>query len=79
MKREKDIPSNVDFWIGPLYYAMGIDIPLYTPIFALSRVVGWSAHYIEQITNNKLIRPKAEYVGPLELKFPYKRDFINKL
>lgn len=79
MRNEKNIPANVDFWIGPLYYAMGIDIPLYTPIFALSRVVGWTAHYIEQITNNKLIRPKAEYVGPLELKFPYERKFIDKL
>jgi len=58
---------------------MGIDIPLYTPIFAISRIVGWSAHYIEQIQDNKIIRPKAEYIGPINLKFPYERKFIEKL
>jgi len=79
MKKERNIPANVDFWIGPLYYAMGIDIPLYTPIFAISRIVGWSAHYIEQIQDNKIIRPKAEYIGPINLKFPYERKFIEKL
>lgn len=65
----KRIPANIDFYTGPLYYVLGIPIELYTPIFAMSRTVGWTAHYIEQVTNNRLIRPKAEYVGPMGLKY----------
>ncbi len=79
MWRERKIPANVDFWIGPIYYTLDLDIPLYTPLFALSRVVGWAAHYIEQVQENKIIRPKADYVGPRGLNFPYKRNWLSKL
>ncbi|MFC1844159.1 citrate/2-methylcitrate synthase [Thermodesulfobacteriota bacterium] len=60
---------NVDFYTAPLYNAMGIPPELYTPIFAISRTVGWTAHVLEQWSNNKLIRPRAEYTGPSLLKF----------
>ena len=55
---------NVDFFSGTLYNAMGIPSELFTPIFAISRVVGWTAHILEQLKNNRLIRPTANYVGP---------------
>lgn len=64
MKAEKGLDPNVDFFSAAVYYMLGIDIDLYTPIFAMSRVVGWSAHAMEQLENNRLIRPRAEYVGP---------------
>ena len=66
MKEKKNILPNVDFPAGPAYYMMGIDIPLYTPIFVMSRVAGWTAHVIEQKENNRIIRPMSEYVGPGE-------------
>ncbi|MBU0664081.1 MAG: citrate synthase [Proteobacteria bacterium] len=55
---------NVDFYTGTLYRAMGIPTELFTPIFAMSRAVGWTAHILEQWRNNRLIRPSAKYVGP---------------
>jgi citrate synthase len=55
---------NVDFYSGILYRAMGISTELFTPIFAMSRAVGWSAHILEQWRNNRLIRPSANYTGP---------------
>lgn len=64
MKAEKDLDPNVDFFSAAVYYMLGIDIDLYTPIFAMSRVAGWSAHAMEQWAHNRLIRPRAEYVGP---------------
>jgi len=64
MLREKGLHPNLDFPVAPAYYLMGLPIPLYTPIFVLSRVVGWSAHIIEQLDNNRLIRPTALYNGP---------------
>jgi 2-methylcitrate synthase/citrate synthase II len=64
MNREKQILPNVDFPTSYLYYLMGLPIEIYTPIFALARVAGWTAHMIEQLDNNKLIRPKAIYEGP---------------
>jgi len=60
---------NVDFYTAPLYNAMGIPLELYTPIFAISRTVGWTAHVLEQWSNNKLIRPRAKYTGSSLLKF----------
>ncbi len=69
MWKEKKIPSNIDLYTGVLYYQLGIPIPMYTPIFAMGRVVGWSAHYIEQVLNNKLIRPTEKYTGPVGLKY----------
>jgi citrate synthase len=61
---EKHLFPNLDWPAGRLYYALGLDIPLYTPIFVMSRVAGWSAHFIEQHENNRLIRPRSRYVGP---------------
>jgi len=63
MKREKNLLPNVDAYSASTYYMMGIPIDLYTPIFAISRISGWTAHILEQYANNKLIRPRAEYVG----------------
>ena len=65
MRREKHIDANVDFYSASTYYQLGIPIELFTPIFAVSRVSGWTAHVLEQYANNRLIRPRAEYVGPL--------------
>jgi citrate synthase len=64
VKAEKKLFANVDFYSASMYYTMGIAIDLYTPIFAVSRISGWSAHVLEQLANNRLIRPRAEYVGP---------------
>nr|MBF0221110.1 hypothetical protein [Desulfobulbaceae bacterium] len=54
---------NVDLYTASLYHAMGIPVDLFTPIFAISRTVGWTAHILEQWSNNRLIRPRANYVG----------------
>jgi citrate synthase len=66
MAREKKMFPNLDWPAGRLYHALNLKIPLYTPIFAMSRITGWSAHIIEQIENNRLIRPRGLYngVGP---------------
>jgi citrate synthase len=64
IKTEKKLNANVDFYSASTYYALGIPIDLFTPIFAVSRVSGWTAHVLEQYANNRLIRPRAEYVGP---------------
>jgi citrate synthase len=64
VKAEKKLNPNVDFYSASTYYALGIPIELFTPIFAVSRVSGWTAHVLEQYANNRLIRPRAEYVGP---------------
>ena len=64
MRTEKQINANVDFYSASTYYLLGIPIALFTPIFAVSRVSGWTAHVLEQYANNRLIRPRAEYVGP---------------
>lgn len=61
---EKNLPPNLDWPSARLYHYLGLDVPLYTPLFVLSRVVGWSAHVIEQLDNNRLIRPRARYTGP---------------
>lgn len=69
MWERKEIPPNLDFYAAPIFYSLGIEIPLYTPIFAASRVFGWMAHYDEQVAENKLIRPDATYVGPSGLSY----------
>lgn len=61
---EKQLPPNVDFYSASTYTYLGIPRDLFTPIFAMSRVSGWTAHILEQYSNNRLIRPRAEYVGP---------------
>lgn len=64
IKREKKLNANVDFYSASTYTTLGIDIDLFTPIFAVSRISGWTAHVIEQHDDNRLIRPRADYVGP---------------
>jgi citrate synthase len=63
---EKKLPPNLDWPSARLYYYLGLPVPLYTPLFVVSRVVGWSAHIIEQFAGNRLIRPRARYTGPVE-------------
>jgi citrate synthase len=63
MASEKNLLPNLDWPAGRLYHAMGLEVPLYTPIFVMSRVAGWGAHVIEQLDNNRLIRPRARYTG----------------
>ena len=63
IKAEKKLNANVDFYSASTYYSMGIPIDLFTPIFAVSRMSGWTAHVLEQYRNNRLIRPRAEYTG----------------
>ena len=64
VKGEKKLNPNVDFYSASTYYTLGIPIALFTPIFAVSRVSGWTAHVLEQLGNNRLIRPRADFVGP---------------
>ena len=70
IKAEKELNANVDFYSASTYTTLGIDIDLFTPIFAISRISGWAAHVIEQHDDNRLIRPRADYVGP-EWPAPY--------
>ena len=63
IKNTKGLNANVDFYSASTYYSLGIPIDLYTPIFAVSRMSGWTAHILEQYRNNRLIRPRAEYTG----------------
>lgn len=64
VKTEKKLNPNVDFYSASTYHVLGIPIDLFTPIFAVSRISGWTAHVLEQYANNRLIRPRAEYTGP---------------
>ncbi len=64
MKAEKKLNANVDFYSASTYHTLGIDVDLFTPVFAVSRISGWTAHVIEQLEDNRLIRPRAEYIGP---------------
>jgi len=64
VKAEKKLNPNVDFYSASTYHALGINVDLFTPIFSVSRVSGWTAHVLEQYAHNRLIRPRAEYIGP---------------
>jgi citrate synthase len=64
MASEKNLHPNLDWPAGRLFHALGLEVPLYTPIFVMSRITGWSAHVIEQLDTNRLIRPRARYTGP---------------
>ena len=72
MKEEKQIDANVDFYSASTYHTLGIAVDLFTPIFVVSRVAGWTAHVLEQYDNNRLIRPRAEYIGP-----EYPQTFVH--
>jgi citrate synthase len=63
VRGDKKLNANVDFYSASTYHTLGIDIDLFTPIFAVSRISGWAAHIIEQLDDNRLIRPRAEYEG----------------
>jgi citrate synthase len=63
VKDTKGLNANVDFYSASTYYSLGIPIDLFTPIFAVSRMSGWTAHILEQYKNNRLIRPRADYTG----------------
>jgi citrate synthase len=61
---EKKLNANVDFYSASVYHMLGIDVDLFTPLFVMSRMSGWTAHVMEQLADNRLIRPRAEYIGP---------------
>jgi citrate synthase len=75
VKDEKKLNANVDFYSASTYHTLGIDVDLFTPIFAVSRVGGWTAHVIEQLDDNRLIRPRADYIGPV---YPQKYVAVEK-
>ena len=75
VKADKKINANVDFYSASTYHTLGIDVDLFTPIFAVARVGGWTAHIIEQLDNNRLIRPRADYIGPA---YPQKYLAVEK-
>lgn len=69
MLSEKKIYANVDFYSATSYYYLGIPLELFTPVFAVSRISGWTAHVLEQLADNRIIRPRAEYVGPRNRRY----------
>ena len=69
MVSEKNLYPNVDFYSATVYYSLGIPTDLFTPIFAIARTSGWTAHVLEQLADNRLIRPKSLYDGPDDLKY----------
>ncbi|MEI7645384.1 MAG: citrate synthase [Chloroflexales bacterium] len=69
VQAERALPVNVDFYSASVYYTLGIPVDLFTPIFAISRVAGWTAHIYEQYSDNRLIRPEAEYIGPMDVHY----------
>jgi citrate synthase len=64
IKADRKLNANVDFYSASTYHSLGIELDLFTPVFAVSRISGWTAHVIEQLDDNRLIRPRAEYIGP---------------
>ena len=68
MLKTKSLHANVDFYSATVYYSLGIPTDLFTPIFAISRTSGWTAHVLEQLADNRLIRPQSVYTGPVGLK-----------
>lgn len=69
MRELKGLDANVDFYSASTYYMMGIPHDLFTPVFAVARIAGWSAHVLEQMADNRLIRPREDYTGPMGLKY----------
>ena len=74
MIQEKGINANVDFYSASVYRALGIPTDLFTPVFAISRMAGWTAHVLEQYDNNRLIRPRAEYVGRRNVPYTPRKE-----
>src|SRR5258707_768565 len=75
IKNEKHLNANVDFYSASTYTTLGLDVDLFTPVFAVSRISGWAAHVIEQLDDNRLIRPRADYIGPA---YPNKYVAVEK-
>jgi citrate synthase len=75
VNEEKKLNANVVFYSASTYTTLGVEIDLFTPIFAISRIAGWTAHVIEQLDDNRLIRPRADYVGP---PYPQPYTLIEK-
>jgi citrate synthase len=73
MLAEKGLHPNLDYPSGPAYHLIGFDTPIFTPIFVVSRITGWTAHVMEQLDNNALIRPLSAYVGPEQRSVPASR------
>jgi citrate synthase len=69
VEEKTSVFPNVDLYTASLYNALGLPMELFTPIFAISRTVGWTSHILEQWSNNKLIRPRAEYIGPKSYRY----------
>jgi citrate synthase len=69
VQARKNLPVNVDFYSASVYYALGIPVDLFTPVFAQSRIAGWSAHVLEQYADNRIVRPDALYIGARDLKY----------
>ena len=69
VRAQKGLYPNVDFYSAPAYRALGIPLELFTPVFAVSRIAGWTAHIMEQLANNRLIRPESEYTGPKDVAY----------
>lgn len=69
IQAEKPLPVNVDFYSASLYFTLGLSIDVFAPLFAISRVAGWTAHVYEQYSDNRLIRPESEYIGPLHVSY----------
>lgn len=69
VQSSKPLPVNVDFYSASVYYALGIPIDMFTPLFAISRVAGWSAHVYEQYSDNRIYRPESEYIGPVNVSY----------
>ena len=63
MKNEKNLNANVDFYSATVYYSLGLPTDLFTPVFAISRTAGWTAHILEQLADNRLYRPLSQYEG----------------
>ncbi len=69
VRREKGLYPNVDFYSASAYRVLGIPTDLFTPVFAVSRIAGWTAHVLEQLGNNRLIRPESDYIGPRNVRY----------
>jgi citrate synthase len=69
VRAQKGLNANVDFYSASVYHILGIPTDLFTPVFAVSRVAGWTAHVLEQLGNNRLIRPESEYTGPRDVAY----------
>jgi citrate synthase len=69
VRAQKGLNANVDFYSASVYHSLGIPTDLFTPVFAVSRVAGWTAHVLEQLGNNRLIRPESEYTGPRDVEY----------